>query len=409
MRVILQICPLFFIIFSKKSIDITTIVCGLLSIIELIIGQLFIGICWRYLNMNNYKHLKNVLFHIIKNLSDVCSIFCVNPDADFTRNRKLDFETIMKIILCMGSSSIKDELLKFNDFSIDTPSASAFVQARSKIKPEAFKALFDGFNNKTFKKKLYHGYRLLAIDGSELPIDNTIFDDETTELRHGTLAKAYSAFHLNASYDLLELTYDDIIIQGEAKKDENDAFCQLVDRYDGHKAIFIADRGYESYNGFEHVVRSGNKYLIRVKDIGSQTSITRSLGPFPEGEFDIDVFRMLTLKQTKMTKACPEIYKIITKSTKFDFMSKDDPWYEFNCRVVRFKITEDTYETVITNLNKEEFSMEEIREIYNMRWGEETSFRELKYAIGLNALHAKKRKLIQQEIYACMTIELYRK
>ena len=396
--------PSLFYHFSKKSIDIATIVCGLLSIIELIIGQLFIGICWRYLNVNNYKHLKNVLFHIIKNLSDVCSIFCVNPDADFTRNRKLDFETIMKIILCMGSSSIKDELLKFNDFSIDTPSASAFVQARSKIKPEAFKALFDGFNNKTFKKKLYHGYRLLAIDGSELPIDNTIFDDETTELRHGTLAKAYSAFHLNASYDLLERTYDDIIIQGEAKKDENDAFCQLVDRYDGHKAIFIADRGYESYNGFEHVVRSGNKYLIRVKDIGSQTSITRSLGPFPEGEFDIDVFRMLTLKQTKTTKACPEIYKIVTKSTRFDFMSKDDPWYEFNCRVVRFKITEDTYETVITNLSREEFSMEEIREIYNMRWGEETSFRELKYAIGLNALHAKKRKLIQQEIYACMTM-----
>ena len=37
-----------------------------------------------------------------------------------------------------------------------------------------------------------------------------------------------------------------------------------------------------------------------------------------------------------------------------------------------------------------------------MRWGEETSFRELKYAIGLNALHAKKRELIQQEIYARM-------
>ena len=354
--------------------------------------------------MNSYKHLKNVLFRIIKNLSNICSIFCVNPDTDFTRNRKLDFKTIMKIILCMGASSIKDELFKFNDFSIDTPSASAFVQARSKIKPEAFKTLFDAFNKKTFKIKLFHGYRLLAVDGCELPIDNTIFDDETTELRHGTLAKAYSAFHLNASYDLLELTYDDIIIQGEAKKDENDAFYQLVDRYDGHKAIFIADRGYESYNGFEHVVRSGNKYLIRVKDIGSQTSITRSLGPFPEGEFDIDVFRMLTLKQTKTTKACPEIYKIVTKSTRFDFMSKDDPWYEFNCRVVRFKITEDTYETVITNLSREEFSMEEIREIYNMRWGEETSFRELKYAIGLNALHAKKRKLIQQEIYARMTM-----
>lgn len=58
--------------------------------------------------MNSYKHLKNVLFHNIKNLSDVCSIFCVNPDTDFTRNRKLDFETTMKIVLCMGASPIKD-------------------------------------------------------------------------------------------------------------------------------------------------------------------------------------------------------------------------------------------------------------------------------------------------------------
>ena len=352
--------------------------------------------------MNNYKHLKNVLFHNIKNLSDVCSIFCVNPDTDFTRNRKLDFETTMKIVLCMGASPIKDELLKFNDFSIATPSASAFVQARSKIKPEAFRTLFDGFNKKTFKKKLYHGYRLLDIDGSELPIDNTIFDDETTVLRHGTLAKPFSAYHLNASYDLMERTYDDIIIQGEAKRDEHGVFCQLVDRYDGQKAIFIADRGYESYNGFEHVVHSGHKYLIRVRDIESKTSITQSLGPFPDGEFDVDVFRMLTIKQTKMTKACPDIYKFVPKTMRFDFMNKQNPWYEFNCRVVRFKITENTYETVITNLSREEFLMEEISEIYDMRWGEETSFRELKYAIGLNALHAKKRELIQQEIYARM-------
>lgn len=78
---------------------------------------------------------------------------------------------------------------------------------------------------------------------------------------------------------------------------------------------------------------------------------------------------MLTLKQTKMTKACPEIYKIITKSMRFDFMDKENPWYEFNCRVVRFKISDDKYETIITNLNREDFSMEEIREIYNMRWG----------------------------------------
>lgn len=330
--------------------------------------------------MNNYKHLKNVLNYNIKKIAECSSLFCDNSEVDFTRNRKL------------------------NDYSVDTPTASAFIQARSKIRVEAFKILFDRFNKKTHKDKLYKGYRLLAIDGSVLPIDNTIYDKETTELRYGTTAKAYSAYHLNASYDLLECIYDDLIIQGEAKKNENDAFCQLVDRYNGKKAIFIADRYYESYNGFEHVVQSGNRYLIRVRDITSKLCMTQSLGPFPDGEFDIDVFRMLTLKQNKMIKACPQIYKFIPSNMRFDFMSKENPWYEFHCRVVRFKITDDTYECIITNLDREEFSIDDIKNLYCMRWGIENSFRELKYAIGLNALHSKKRKLIQQEIYARMIL-----
>lgn len=65
--------------------------------------------------------------------------------------------------------------------------------------------------------------------------------------------KTFSPFHLNASYDLLECTYDDLVIQGQANFDENGAFVQLVDQYNGNKAIFIADRGYESFNGVEHV------------------------------------------------------------------------------------------------------------------------------------------------------------
>ncbi len=354
--------------------------------------------------MNNYKHLKNVLNYNIKKIAECSSLFCENSAVDFTHNRKLNFETTIKNVISMETGSLKDGLLKLNDYSVDTPTASAFIQARSKIRVEAFQILFDRFNEKTHKDKLFKGYRLLAIDGSVLPIDNTIYDEETTELRHGTTAKAYSAYHLNASYDLLECTYDDLIIQGEAKKNENDAFCQLVDRYKGKKAIFIADRNYESYNGFEHVVQSGNKYLIRVKDIHSKSSITQSLVPFTDDEFDIDVFRMLTLKQNKMTKACPQLYKFIPSNMRFDFMTKENPWYEFHCRVVRFKITDDTYECIITNLDRDEFSIDDIKNLYCKRWGIENSFRELKYAIGLNALHSKKRKLIQQEIYARMTL-----
>ena len=56
--------------------------------------------------------------------------------------------------------------------------------------------------------------------------------------------------------------------------------------------------------------------------------------------------------------------------------------YELSFRVVRFMISEDSYETVITNLD---FPPDELMRPYAMRWGIETSFRDLKYTIGLSA------------------------
>lgn len=351
--------------------------------------------------MNKSKHLRNILNHVISVVSNSPYLFSVNPKSDFTRNRKLSFETVIKNVICMEAGSLKDELLKLNDYSSFTPTSSAFVQARSKIKHDAFKTIFDTFNQKSLVTKTLKGYRLLAIDGTVLPIDNSFADEETTIQKINNSDKTFSAFHLNASYDLLECTYDDLVIQGQANFDENGAFVQLVDQYKGNKAIFIADRGYESFNGVEHVSHSENKYLIRVKDIHSKTSIMKSFGSLPNNEFDIDVSRLFTRKCTNEIKKHPEIYKYMPRNQRFDYFdeNKDIP-YEFHTRIVRFKITDDTYECIITNLDRNEFTMEEIKELYHKRWGIETSFRELKYAIGLSALHSKKRELIKQEIYA---------
>ena len=46
----------------------------------------------------------------------------------------------------------------------------------------------------------------------------------------------------------------------------------------------------------------------------------------------------------------------------------------------------DTYECITTNLDRDEFPLEKIKKIYKMRWRIETTFKELKYAVGLNAL-----------------------
>ena len=69
-------------------------------------------------------------------------------------------------------------------------------------------------------------------------------------------------------------------------------------------------------------------------------------------------------------------------------------------RVVRFEISDGTYESIVTNLDKDEFTITEIKELYHRRWEIETSYRDLKYDLDLNTLHSKKRNLIEQEIYA---------
>ena len=99
-------------------------------------------------------------------------------------------------------------------------------------------------------------------------------------------------------------------------------------------------------------------------------------------------------------------YRFIPGTTPFDYLPqksrKYDPvtFYELRFRVVRFRITPDTFETVLTNLDAENYPPEELKKLYALRWGIETSFRDLKYTVGMLNFHSKKVACIHQEIYA---------
>jgi IS4 transposase len=106
-------------------------------------------------------------------------------------------------------------------------------------------------------------------------------------------------------------------------------------------------------------------------------------------------------------------YKFVPHSTSFDYLpktsSKADPvkLYKLNFRIVRFKITDDSYETVLTNLDSDLYSPEKLKALYAMRWGIETSFRDLKYTIGMLYFHSSNQELIRQEIYASLILYNY--
>lgn len=74
--------------------------------------------------------------------------------------------------------------------------------------------------------------------------------------------------------------------------------------------------------------------------------------------------------------------------------------YDLNFRIARFKISDTTYETLFTNLPADEFPAEVLKELYKMRWGIESSFKELKYSVGLASIHSKKQDFILKEIFS---------
>lgn len=353
------------------------------------------------------EHVKNNLLSLIQQMAAVPWLFSKNPDTDFSRRRKLDFAATVQLILSMESASLKKELLDYFQFSVDTPSASAFNQQRTKLLLEAFQFLFYEFNSLVPFQKNYKGYQLLACDGSDLNIARNPKDTDTY-FQSQAMDRGYNQIHLNALYDLCEKRYTDVLIQPARKENESLAMTLMIDRCQGqNKTIFIADRGYETYNIFAHVQEKGMHYLIRVKD-GGKSSMTGSFMLLDEDEFDHSMQLVLTRKQTNEIKANPKQYKFLPKTSPFDYLdSHDRKFYTLNFRVVRFAVSEDSYESIITNLPLEEFPAEEIKKIYKMRWGIETSFRELKYAIGLSCFHSKKVEYIMQEIYARLILYNY--
>lgn len=325
--------------------------------------------------------------------------FVRQAGIDFTRKRKLGFSDIVKSLIFMSSKPLTEELYDYYEYASDIVSASAFVQAREKILPKAFSALFTMINESFLCTSLHKGYHLVAVDGSDLaiPYDPT---DIKTYKSNGPNNKGTNLYHINSSYDLLNNRYVDIVINGFQHSAEQESLCTMARRYTQGKAIFIADRNYATWNVMEHLKDAGQHFLIRAKDIDSENGLLKKF-KLPNEAFDLEIETILTIKQTSEVRSNPDKYRFLSTSSTFDFISKDKPYHPVKYRAVRFKIEGgEEYETIITNLSREEFSSKEIKELYGMRWGIEVSFRHLKYATGLKVLHAIKRNSIQQEIWA---------
>jgi len=349
------------------------------------------------------KKLKNELLSAIEDACREPSDIVLDPSRDFTRNRKLPLHEVIRFTIAMGGSSLKHELLDIIGYSPDIATSSAFVQQRVKLKPEALKKVMESFNTKCNKFRKNETLRILAVDGSDVQIPTNPDDPET--FFPGSNGQApYNLLHLNAMFDLNNRIYTDVAFG----RNEHSAFVEMVDNSEIPQALVIADRGYESFNDMAHVQEKGWFFLIRVKD-GHNTGIKAGFD-LPSGEeFDLLIELNLARKQTYAMKELfkdRNHYRFVPHNSKFDYLPdksrKSDPdmFYFMKFRIVRLKVNDDLFETVLTNLPADDYPPDRLKELYNSRWGIETSFRSLKYTTGLLHFHSKKVACIKQEIYA---------
>lgn len=175
--------------------------------------------------------VNQILFSEIDSLLEQRELFLTNPKSDFTRTKKLSFEQTILFPMVAASGDIANELLDYIGEE-NLPLPSAMVQRHNQVKPEAFIELFKSFTS------------------------------------HVPLRKGINQVHLNALYDVLNDVFIDAQIQSVHTMDEKRAFCHFLDKYADLdvKRIYIADRGYASYNVFAHAIHNRQLFLIRTSE-----------------------------------------------------------------------------------------------------------------------------------------------
>lgn len=370
--------------------------------------------------MNVHTNILKRLDNIINDTAEHIHDYIKNPHA-FTRKRKLDaFTTIKTTINMQGNCLTKEMDDAFDDDSPagnDHVSVSAYVQQKSKLSPKCFEHIFHSFTQQLpAKAHLDHKYRLFAFDGSDF---NQVWNPKSENIVDFYKGKPYCQIHVNAMYDLLNNTYQDCIFQPKSQMDERGAALEMLRRLTcSQPYIVMMDRGYDGFNMIENCNRLKNcYYVIRTKT--GQSGI-KEIKNLPDKLCDDDVYCRITISNHYYTlhHKTENLHLVWHPKRhykkKFAKSTHDNRWdFEDFCNV-KFKAckvrindpdtNKEEWEVLVTNLDRHEFPLERMKELYHLRWGIESSFRKLKYDLGSVQFHSKQDRFIKMELYAHMTM-----
>lgn len=314
----------------------------------------------------------------------------------FVRNRNMPFEDLSLCILGKKGLTLSMELEQFfdrKDDSENTISKQAFSKQRMNLNPELFKVMNqryikDIYNETNFKT--FHGYILLGIDGSIMEIPNTEnlkrqFGGITDNKNNVVVARAQTS----GIYDCLnEIMLDSQISSYKtseislAKKNIERALNLLK----GKKVILIFDRGYPSIEFIYYLNKLGIKYLFRIKNQAytAEKKLMKSNDEYVDLKITAGRLQHMTDETLKEEIKKEKVIK--------------------NIRITRIRLADGTIEDLVSNLDINEISYEEMKELYYKRWNIEISYDVLKNKLYIENFSGKTQITIEQDFYAQMLL-----
>lgn len=294
----------------------------------------------------------------------------------FTRSRKLTFPAIICFLLRIPQKSLSGEMADFvSQFLAGTNvrriSKQAFSSARQRISHSAFEELlgftFTRLHWLCANRILWFGHMVKAVDGTTIRIPNTLenrLEFQTQKNQHGEVAHAKASVLYHVSDDLVEKA----VFGGCRDSERNQAMELLTSETlhdgSGRRPIVLFDRGYPSGELIHRINSLGGLFLMRCP-----SNTFKNVLSCPQGISDTRIF-----------------YKR----------------NEIRLRVVRFFLESGAEEILITNLFDDSIPLQGYGWLYNMRWGIESKYLELKQRLKMENFAGIKAVAIRQEFYATL-------
>ena len=317
----------------------------------------------------------------------------ITEENRFIRDRKMTQKEYTAFILSQRSCTSYIETIRFftiwlkNDFK--TISSQGIGKQRMFIDPKVFIDMYECFIDELYSKfsgfSKFQGYIIGACDGSivdlpnvtltreEFPVgDENLLKEKRIRARVSCILDVHSKHILTAK--IVETTVNEIDLAIEHLEN-------LRQRLDITKLITIYDRGYPSIELMTKIIDLNSKFLIRL----------------PKNVF------IHQIKQMKSNDEIIQINMINSRLNNFDdenLKEKARKMGRLEIRIALVDIGKDEPEILATNLTPEEFTTEDLKELYKKRWTVETGFDRLKNLIEIEDFSGIRRPIIEQDFYA---------